>query len=138
MVQWRRTGAALLTAGGLTVSAWVHLDLASGYDAVGDRISLGTLFRVEAGLSLVAALAVLLRPRPWVLAAAAALALASCVAVVGSVYLDVPALGPLPPLHEPVWFPRKQLVATATAVAALAGAVGAGLAREGAPRGRGA
>ena len=39
-------------------------------------------------------------------------------------YVDVPALGPLPAMYEPVWFTEKSLSAVAEAVAAIAAALG--------------
>lgn len=39
-------------------------------------------------------------------------------------YVDVPALGPIPAMDEPVWFAKKTARAVAEAVATLGGASG--------------
>jgi hypothetical protein len=39
-------------------------------------------------------------------------------------YVDVPALGPIPSMYEPLWFPEKTLSAVAEAVATLAALTG--------------
>jgi hypothetical protein len=110
-----------LVVAGLVVDAVVHLRLAAGYQlAAPGGIGEGTLFRIEAGVALAVALWVLVRgSRP-----AAAVAFLVAAAALGAVlvyrYVDVPALGPLPSMYEPVWFPQKSLSAVGEAVAALA------------------
>ena len=98
---------ALLAALGLGYSAYVHLQLAAGYDAVGSTITQGMLFRVEAVLALVTGIAVLISDRRSVWAAAGLTGLASVVAVVLYRYVDVGAIGPIPNMYEPAWFPEK-------------------------------
>lgn len=109
------------TAAGLAVVAIVHVVLAPRYDLVGDAVTLGQLFRVQAALALAGAVALLLRPCRLVSALAAALALASLLAVVGTTYAALPAYGPLPRVFEPIWFPEKVLAAAAAALATLGG-----------------
>lgn len=108
----------LLTAAALAVDAYVHLHLASNYDAVKATVSQGLLFRVEAAAAIVAALLVLTGARlAWVLAflvAAAGLA-----AVLVYRYRDVGDLGPIPDMYEPIWFPEKTLSAFAEGAAVL-------------------
>jgi len=51
---------------GLAIDAYVHLHLASAFDGIRtSSISQGDLFRVEAGLAIVAAVALALRPRRY-------------------------------------------------------------------------
>jgi len=111
----------LLAAVGLVVSAVVHLDLAGTYDGIGEQIRVGDLFRAQGVTGLLAAAALVLR-RPLADALALLVALASTAAVVSSVYVRIPPLGPLPELFEPVWYDQKSLSAAATALAALAAA----------------
>lgn len=54
---------------------------------------------------------------------AAAIAASALVAVVLYRYVDVPALGPLPAMYEPLWFPQKTATAVAEGVAVLAAVV---------------
>ena len=63
------------------------------------------------------------RSRPLRLALAAlAVGTGSLLALVVSTYVRVPSIGPLPELHEPVWYDTKVASAVAAAVAALAAA----------------
>ena len=112
----------LVIIGGLAVDAVIHLQLAPVYQlAAPGGIGQGNLFRVEAGLALVAALLLLVRPSRITYAFAFAVAAGGLVAVLLYRYVDVPALGPIPSMYEPLWFAKK----TATAVAEAAAAVGA-------------
>ena len=108
-----------LAAAALLGTAYVHVDLAGGYDAIGTQITQGDLFRAQAVAATAAALWLLLRPTRlgWLLAAL--VAAASLAAVVATVYIAVPALGPLPPLHEPIWYPEKAWAAVAAGLALL-------------------
>jgi hypothetical protein len=116
------TGIALrlFVAVGLGVDAVVHLRLASGYQAAASGgIGEGTLFRIEAGVAILVAVAVLLRPARVVSALAFLVAAAALGAVLLYRYVDVPAIGPLPSMYEPVWFGEKTLSAVAEAAAAV-------------------
>jgi hypothetical protein len=110
----------LVVALGLIVDAVVHLRLASGYQAAAPGgIGEGTLFRIQAGVAIVVALAVLVRAGRVVSALAFLVAAAALGAVLLYRYVDVPAIGPLPSMYEPVWFGEKTLSAVAEAVAAV-------------------
>ena len=131
--RWRLLswGLRLVTAAGLAVDAWVHADLVARYDLnVGSSgLSQGDLFRVEAIVSVAAALALLLTGRlaAWLLAwLVAASALAGLLLYR---YHDPGAIGPLPDMYEPLWFPEKSLAGLAEAVAL--GTATAGLVRHG-------
>jgi hypothetical protein len=71
IVSWMLRVAA---AAALGIDAAVHARNASAYDTVGATVTQGGLFRVEAGLAVVAGLLVLVRPRrgSWVAALAVA------------------------------------------------------------------
>ena len=111
----------IVVAAGLATSAALHLDLADTYDGVGEQLTVGDLFRVQGVVGLLAALAVLVTRRRLALLIAVLVAAASTAAVVTSVYVRVPPIGPLPELHEPVWYTEKAVSAAATAVAFLVG-----------------
>jgi hypothetical protein len=107
----------LLGAGCLAVSAYTHLHLASGYD-FGPAITLGQLFLVQGVVCAVLGLWLLLRDsRPAWLISAAVMA-ASAAAVLMSSRTQLPAVGPLPGIYEPVWYAEK-VVSAASEVAFL-------------------
>jgi hypothetical protein len=112
-------GLALLTAGALAYDAYVHLHLAAGYDAIRSTVTQGGLFRVEAGVALLSAVAVLLSDKPIVWAAAGLTGVAGVVAVVLYRYVDVGAIGPVPNMYEPIWYADKTWSAVAEGAVAL-------------------
>jgi hypothetical protein len=123
---WTGTTGILrvLTAAGLAVDAYVHADLAGRYDLNRGNavISQGDLFRLEAAVSAVAAVAVLVTAR----AVVAVLALLVAGSALGGLVLYLGydgALGPLPNMYEPVLYPEKVTAAVAEGVAALAAAL---------------
>jgi hypothetical protein len=105
---------------GLGVDAWVHLDLASAFSHVRtSTMSQADVFRIDAVVAIVAAIAVLVRPRRYTAAFAFAVAGAGTVAVVLYRYVDVGAIGPLPNMYDPYWVPvGKALSAVGEALAA--------------------
>jgi hypothetical protein len=111
---------AVVAAVGLLYDAWVHLHLAPGYDAIGSTVTQGALFRVEAVVALATGLVVLVSDRRSVWAAAGLTGLAGVVAVVLYRYVDVGAIGPIPNMYEPVWFPDKLQSLYAEAVVVVA------------------
>ena len=114
----------LLVAAALAVSGWLHLDLADTFDFVGEQITLGALFRAQGVAALLVAIWLLVTRRSWLPELAALLvALPSAVAVVLSVYVRVPAIGPLPEVYEPIWYAEK-VASAITAGIAAAGAAG--------------
>lgn len=109
-----------VTALALLVDAVVHIRLAPGYQlSAPDGIGAGNLFRLEAAVALVAALFVVLRGTRTSYAAAFLVALSALGAVLLYRYVNVPALGPLPAMYEPVWFLEKTLSAVAEALAVV-------------------
>jgi hypothetical protein len=109
-----------MAAAGLGYDGYVHFDLAGNFDANRSMISQGMLFRVEAVAAVLAALLVLLiRHR-----AAASFAVLIAGSALGAVllyrYVDLGALGPLPDMYEPSWYPEKAYSAIAEAAALVA------------------
>jgi hypothetical protein len=100
------------------VSALIHVQLAPGYQqAAPGGIGQGTLFLVQAGAAALAAVFVLLKGSRMAFAAAAVVALSSLAAVILYRYVQVPAIGPLPSMYEPVWYTAKVITAVAEAAA---------------------
>ena len=106
-------------AAALAVDAWVHWDLVARYDAnVGTGpLSQGDLFRVEAVVSGVVAVVLLLSSRMIVWAVAWLVAASAVGAVLLYRYHDPGPLGPLPDMYEPVWFREKTVAAVAEGLA---------------------
>jgi hypothetical protein len=118
---------ALLAAAGLAYDAYVHLDLAHVYDGVGDTITQGGLFRLEAALAIAAAIAVLLSDHRLVWLTAGMVGLGGVAAVLLYRYVDVGAIGPVPNMYEPVWYDEKTWSAWAEAGVGLVWLVREGL-----------
>jgi hypothetical protein len=93
-----RLGLQVLTAGALAVSAYLHVDLAQGYRLIGEQVTMGDLFLAQAAVAVLAALALLVRPTPLTWTFAALIGFGSLTALVLTVYVAVPAIGPFPPL----------------------------------------
>ena len=103
---------AAATAAALVVDAIVHLKDAFFYDAnTGALLSQGQLFRIQAVVAIVAALAVLALPRKWPAWLFAALVAGSAAAaVVAYTYIDVGPIAGLPNMYEPSWGPPGKLL----------------------------
>jgi len=124
--RWSLWTLRVATAAGLAIDAYVHFDLAALYAEAGGAINEGVLFRVEAAVALVAAVAVMAIGRRVGYLAALAVAGSALAAMLVSRYVDLGQLGPFPDLYDPVWFPEKLLAAFAegaACVTALAGAI---------------
>lgn len=122
LVSW---SLRIVTAAALAVDSYVHADLAVRYDLNrGTAISQGALFRIEAGISAFAALAVVLTA--WRLTWALAFLVAASALGVLLVYRyrDLGALGPFPDMYEPIMYPEKTLTAIAEGVATVTALLG--------------
>ncbi|MBA0127031.1 hypothetical protein H0B56_15885 [Haloechinothrix sp. YIM 98757] len=114
-----------MTAAGLVIDAVIHFRLASDYQAAWpDGIGGGTIFRIQAAVALLAALYVLVRRSRPSFAVAFLVAVSAFGAVLLYRYVDVPQLGPIPAMYEPIWFFEKSLSAVAEGIAALTAAIG--------------
>jgi hypothetical protein len=110
----------ILTVAALAVDAVVHLHLAPGYQLGNPAgIGQGNLFRIEAVAAIVVGLYVLVRGSRPAYAAAFVVAASGFAAVVLYRYVDVPAIGPLPAMYEPIWFFEKSLSAVAEGAGAI-------------------
>ncbi|WP_051442316.1 hypothetical protein [Arthrobacter sp. H14] len=114
----------------LAIDAIIHLQLAANYQlAAPGGIGQGNLFRIQAATAILAGLYVLIRGSRASYAAAALVALAAFTAVVLYRYLDIPAIGPIPAMYEPVWFFEKTLTAVTEGAAAILAIIGFALQR---------
>lgn len=101
-----RTTLVVITVAGLVVDAIVHFNLASAFE--GNKTSVlseADIFRIDATLAIIAAVALLVRPRRYTAAFAFLVALAGTAAVVVYRYVDIGALGPIPNMYDPYWVP---------------------------------
>ena len=93
---------------GLAYDAYVHFDLAAGYDAIGtSTLSQGDLFRVEAVAAVLAASAVAVRPRRYTVLFALVVAAAGFAAVIAYRYVDIKGFGPSPRCTSRSGTPRR-------------------------------
>ncbi|HEU4948221.1 MAG TPA: hypothetical protein VFT31_13805 [Kribbella sp.] len=111
----------LLTAAGLVVDAVVHLRVAGDYDRVGTQFTEGTMFRLESGVALLAALLVMLIPRWQTILFAVLVAGSAVLALLASVYWQPGPVGPFPDMYEPIWFTDKVIAVLAESVSLVAG-----------------
>lgn len=115
----------LIVVAALTVDAVVHLRLASNYQlGQSAGIGSGNMFRIASAAAIVAGIYVLLRGTRTSYAIAFGVAFSALVAVVLYRYVDVPQIGPIPPMYEPIWYAEKTLSAVAEGIGAVAAAVG--------------
>ncbi len=107
---------------GLAVDAYVHFDLASAFKHVKtSTLSEADMFRAEATVAVVAAIALLARPNRYTAAFSFLVAAAGAVAVVLTRYVNIGKIGPIPNVYDPFWAPTgKWLSAVAEVVAAVA------------------
>jgi hypothetical protein len=112
----------LVAAAGLAVDAGVHADLAPLYDGVGASLSLGDLFRIEAGLACLAALCILFVWRRLAALLALVVAVSALAALFVSRYVDLGSIGPFPNMYEPSWYSQKTLAAVSEITTILASA----------------
>jgi glucan phosphoethanolaminetransferase (alkaline phosphatase superfamily) len=120
---WRALRIALIVivVTGLAVDAYVHLDLASGYDPVKtSTLSQGDLFRAQSVVAILAALLLIVRPRRWSAAIAAIVAGSALAAVLVYRYVDIGQIGPIPSMYEASWYTEKTISAIAEAAAFVA------------------
>ncbi|HEV7146854.1 MAG TPA: hypothetical protein VGN48_07645 [Pedococcus sp.] len=121
---WVGWALRVVIAAGLGVDAVIHLQLAAQYQlAAPGGIGQGNLFRIQAIAAALAALWVLVRGGRRAAWSAAAIAASALAAVMLYRYVDIPAIGPLPAMYEPLWFAQKTATAVAEAVAVLAAVV---------------
>lgn len=111
----------LICAAGLGVDARIHLKLAPAYDAIkNSTISQGDLFRIEAGLAIVSALLIVVVRRKLAAVIALGVAGGGLVALLVYRYFDIGAVGPLPPMYEPIWYSDKTTTCIAQAISTIA------------------
>jgi hypothetical protein len=101
-----QTGLILITVAGLAIDAIVHLAKASIYDANKTSVvTQGDLFRIEAALAILAALALVIHPRRWTALIAFLVSAGGAALVTLYRYVSLGKLGPIPQMYENTWTP---------------------------------
>jgi uncharacterized YccA/Bax inhibitor family protein len=122
-----RVGLALRLVGAaaLGYSAYLHFRIAADSPplAADGKVTLSGLFVAQAVAATLVSLWVLVRPNWLAWLAFGAVALGSLAALLISTWVEIPSIGPLPAIHDPVWFADKVLAALAAGVATLVAAV---------------
>jgi hypothetical protein len=113
----------LLAALSLGISSYVHVDLAEGPLFAAGQITMAGLFIGHAVAAAIVGLWVLVRHSRLAWLAVGVVGLVSVLALVVTVYVSVPSIGPLPPVYEPIWYPEKVVAAVTGALPALAALV---------------
>lgn len=130
-----RSGAVLRALGAVALgySAYLHARLAWDRPLVTDgQLTLSGLFVAQAVVATAVVVWVLVRGDRMAWAAYGLVALASLAALLLSVVVRIPSVGPFPVIYEPVWYPDKVLAAVSAAVAVVVAAVAlVGLRRRG-------
>lgn len=122
----------------LTTDAVIHLQLAANFQlAAPAGIGGGNLFRLQAGAAILAALYVLIRGSRLSYTVAAVVALTAFAAVVLYRYFEIPAIGPIPSMYEPVWYFQKTLTAVAEGAGGTLAIIGFALLGRGAKPAKG-
>jgi len=116
--------ARLVAVVGLGIDAYVHLNLASTYSEAEAPVNEGILFRAEAVLALLTALALIARARRLSFLLGLAVSATALALMLVSRYVDLGPFGPFPDLYDPVWFPEKLWAASGEAAAAAASLAG--------------
>ena len=118
-----RTGMALRVLGALALgtSAYLHLRIAVDRPPLLDdgQVTLSGLFVAQAVAAILVVLWVLVRGDRLAWLAFGAVALGSLAALVLSVYVQIPSIGPFPVLYEPLWYLDKYLAAGSAALAVV-------------------
>ena len=93
---------------GLAVDAYVHLSMAPVMDlAAPDGIGGGNLFRLQGGAAAAVAVLLLVLPRRWTYLLSVLVGLSALVPVLLYHFVDVPPIGPVPRLYDPLWSAEK-------------------------------
>lgn len=124
-------GVRVLALAALVVAAVIHLRLAPQYQiAAPDGIGGGNLFRLQAVAALLVGVWLAWRGSRLAYAVAALVLFSALAALLLYTYVDVPPIGPIPSMYEPVWFTEKIVTAVAEGVGTLLALVGVGVARR--------
>jgi hypothetical protein len=129
-----RTGLPLRIVGALALgfSAFLHFKIAADNPPLfaDGGVTLMGLFIAQAVAATLVSLWVLVQGIRLAWLAFALVALGSLAALLLSVYVKIPSIGPFPVIYEPLWYTDKVLAAVAAGVASVAALVALATARR--------
>jgi hypothetical protein len=99
----------LLSALALVATSYLHVKLALDTGLDGAPFTMPQLFIGQAIAAAAAGGLLMVGDRELFWLPALAVAIGSAVPVLASVYFPLPAIGPMPPINEPVWYDEKLL-----------------------------
>jgi hypothetical protein len=99
----------LLSAAALLVTAYLHLVLALETGLEGQLFTMPQLFVGQAAAAALAGGLLLVGDRELLWLPALMVAVGSTLPILASVYFPLPAIGPMPPINEPMWYGEKLL-----------------------------
>ena len=109
----------------LVVDTVIHLRLAPQMElAAPGGIGGGWIFRLQAIAALLVAAFLLLRGSRWAYLIAAIVLVSVFGAVLTYAFVDLPAIGPIPPMYDPLWYPEKTLSAVVEGLGAALAVLG--------------
>lgn len=110
---------------GLAVDAVIHLGVAPAMElAAPDGLGGGFLFRAQATVAGLVAVLLLVTGRRWAYVLAGLVALSALGPVLLYHFVDVPAIGPIPSMYDPLWSPEKVISIVGEALALAFAVVG--------------
>jgi hypothetical protein len=118
----------VLVSAALAEDAVVHVRLAADYQlAAPGGIGQGNPFRIEAAVAAAVGMYVLFIGTRTAYTAAFLVTASALAAMLVYRYIDVPSIGPIPSMYEPLWFFHTSLSAVAEGAGALLAAIGVAL-----------
>jgi hypothetical protein len=99
----------LLASAALLLSAYLHIVLALETGLEGQLFTLPQLFVGQAAAAALAGGLLLVGDRELLWLPALMVAVGSTLPILASVYFPLPAIGPMPPINEPIWYGEKLL-----------------------------
>jgi hypothetical protein len=109
----------------LVVDAVIHLRLAPQMEiAAPGGLGGGWIFRLQAIAALLVAAYLLLRGSRLAYLIAAVVLVSVFGAVLTYAFIDLPAIGPIPPMYDPLWYPEKVLSAVVEGLGAALAILG--------------
>jgi hypothetical protein len=120
VARWALVAIAVV---GLAIDAYTHFKTADNYDLnTTGTVNQGVLFRVEASIAIVAALALIVRRTALTAAFALLVAGGGLALLLFYRYVAVGKIGPIPDMTEMVWYGQKTSAAVGEAITVVASA----------------
>jgi len=119
-----RTGMLLRVIGALALgfSGILHAKMANDAPPLfqDGEVTLSGLFMAQAVAAVLVSLWVLVQGNRLAWLALGVVAAASLAALLLSTWVTIPSIGPLPEIHDPIWYTEKTLAAISAGIATLA------------------